>query len=313
MCIAGWIMCLNCAVLGTVEAQEVVIQSSKDGATQHAIFWSPRQTDAAQPAPLLVALHSWQGTYKQDNGLLAAAQQRGWVVILPDFRGPNVRSQACASDLAVQDVLDAVEYAAQHARIDRRRIYLVGGSGGGHMALMMVARAPQVWAGVSAWVPIVDLAAWHAESLVRSGKYATLLEQVCGGKPGTAETDKQYHARSPIFFLAAAKECAVDINVGIHDGHTGSVPVSHTLRAFNILAEANGCPDKMLTPSQITFMTEQQKVPAELDAEKSAEPGRAKPILFRRSAGSVRVTVFDGGHELDAPAACDWLAKQQQP
>ena len=45
--------------------------------------------------------------------------------------------------------------------MDDKRIYLVGISGGGQMALIMAGRAPNVWAGVSAWVPIADLAEWH--------------------------------------------------------------------------------------------------------------------------------------------------------
>ena len=132
-------------------------------------------------------------------------------MILPHYRGPNNNPQACASKLAIQDVLDAVDYATQHACIDRRRVYLAGQSGGGHMALMMAARAPHVWAGVSAWVPITDLAAWHTE-LTRKQAYAKQLEQICGGSPGTPEADRQYRARSPLFHLAAARGLPIDIN-----------------------------------------------------------------------------------------------------
>ena len=38
--------------------------------------------------------------------------------IAPDFRGPNIRPEACASKLAIQDVLDAVEYAKKNARTE---------------------------------------------------------------------------------------------------------------------------------------------------------------------------------------------------
>ena len=304
------VLCMPCVIFGATPARDIKIRGSKDGAVQPATFWVPATNGADEPAPLLVALHTWRGTYQQDNGLLAEAQARGWATILPDYRGPNDNSQACASELAIQDVLDAVDYATQHARIDRRCIYLAGVSGGGHMALMMAARAPHVWAGVSAWVPITDLAAWHAESLARKQVYAQQLEQICGGKPGTPETDKQYQARSPLFHLPAARGLPIDLNVGIHDGHSGSVPIGHTLRAFNILAKVNGCFDRTLTPDQIAAMAQQQKVPVELTGERADEPRRTKPILFRRSAGPVRVTVFDGGHEIDAHAACDWLAEQ---
>ena len=145
--------------------QTVTIPSSKDGTPQKALWFVPPGAgpdQSGEPVPLLVTLHTWSNGYDQCKGYLAHARERQWVMVAPDFRGPNSRPEACASELAVQDVLDAVAYAQQHSRVDRARIYVVGGSGGGHMALMMAARAPRVWAAVSAWVPISDLGAWNA-------------------------------------------------------------------------------------------------------------------------------------------------------
>jgi poly(3-hydroxybutyrate) depolymerase len=294
------------------DAENVEIPSTKDGAVQRALFWTPRSSGDPESVPLLVGLHSWQGKFTQENGYLALAKEHGWAVVLPDFRGPNDNPNACASELAVQDVLDAVEYAKKHAPIDPRRVYLVGGSGGGHMALMMAARAPNLWAGVSAWVPITDLAVWHAESSKQKSVYANFLEQVCGGKPGTPKTDEQYRARSPLNYLVAAKGLPIDINTGIHDGHKGSVPVSHSLRAFTLLAEVNEHPEKKLSASQIKAITEGEAIPPELASEKIDRPGFTRPVLFHRTAGAVQMTIFDGGHELIAPAACQWLAKQKR-
>ena len=64
----------------------------------------------------------------------------------------------------MQDVLDAAAYAARRTRRSiQAAVYLVGVSGGGHMALLMAGRVPDRWTAVSAWVPVSDLAAWHAE------------------------------------------------------------------------------------------------------------------------------------------------------
>ena len=38
--------------------------------------------------------------------------------------------------------------------------------------------------------------------------------------------------RSPVRHLAKAADVPLDINTGIHDGHTGSVPVSQSIEAF---------------------------------------------------------------------------------
>ena len=235
----------------------------------------------------------------------------GWVLVAPDFRGPNNRPEACASELASQDILDAVDYAKKHARIDSSRITLLGGSGGGHMALVMAARAPQVWAGVSAWVPISDLAAWHAESTARKTNYAKMIAQSCGGPPSPT-TESEYRKRSPLFHLAAAKNVPLDINTGIHDGHTGSVPVSHSLYAFNALAAASGHPERQVSEADIRSMVKEQKIPAALASETQTDPERQKPVLFRRIASQARITVFEGGHDSEPAAAIAWLARQRR-
>jgi len=288
----------------------VDVTSTKDGSPQKVVYYQPDSAakNLAGPAvPLLVFLHSWSGSIEQGPMLVGLAKQRGWVMIAPAFRGINNHPEACASDLASQDIIDAVEYAKSHARIDTDRIYLVGGSGGGHMSLVMASRVPGLWAAVSAWVPISDLTAWHAESTARKNNYAKMIEQCCGGKPGPA-TEAEYRHRSPLFHLAAAKGVPLDINTGIHDGHTGSVPVSHSLLAFNVLA----APDKQVSVADIDFMVREQKIPTALATETQIDPERQKATLFRRASGNARVTVFEGGHDSEPTAALEWLSRQRK-
>ncbi|MEI6423311.1 MAG: prolyl oligopeptidase family serine peptidase, partial [Lentisphaerota bacterium] len=209
---------------------------------------------------------------------------------------------------AIQDVLDAVEYAKKNARIDESRIYLCGWSGGGHMSLMLASKAPTVWAGVSAWVPVTDLAAFYPVA----ASYKKAMNAVCGGAPGTAATDAEYKARSPIHFLAAAKGVPIDINAGIHDGHKGAVPISQALNAFNALAEANGFKGRRISDEDIEFMTRKEGIPKSLAGETEKDPERKRSILFRRVADPVRVTIFEGGHEAEMGAAWKWLARQKK-
>lgn len=296
---------------------DVTIKSSKDGTPQHALWYKPAPAPGeSPPVPLLVLLHSWSGNYLQRGNVeicLAESKERGWALIAPDFRGPNLRPEACASPLAVQDVLDAIDYAKANAEIDANRVYLVGSSGGGHMSLIMAAQAPELFAGVSAWVPITDLASWYGQTLKAKLKYARDLVKVCGGVPGSsAEVNKQYHERSSLHTLPNAKGLAVDINAGIHDGHTGSVPISHSLHAFNVLAAANGQGQQQVRPDEIDYMVATQKVPQSLAKETVDEPGRAEPVLFRRTAGPARLTIFAGGHSGDMKTAIRWLAEQKR-
>ena len=286
--------------------QVINVRNSIDG-TAEPVWFLPNPS--SEPVPLLVHLHSWSARLGEAS-LVRECTKRGWAFISPNFRGPNNRPEACGSRLAIQDVLDAVAHARLATAVDPKRLYLVGGSGGGHMALMIAQAAPELWAGISSWVPITDLAAWHAFSKEKGARYYQMMEQACGGPPGTPATDAEFRARSPLFFLGRAKGVNIDIQAGIRDGHEGSVPVSHSLRAFNALATANGHGDRALAMSDIEFITARARIPDTLVAEKVDEPQRRRSVLFRRIAGPVRLTIFDGTHESDFGTAVRWLADQ---
>lgn len=300
------------AVRGWPEQVRQVRHASADDATgQPALFYAPK---SKTPVPLLVGLHTWSADYRQANPGAQYAKwciAKGWAFIHPNFRGPNRTPSACGSELVVKDILAAVEYAKTHANVDASRIYLVGVSGGGHAALLMAGRAPKVWAGVSAWVGISDLKAWHAECKKAKRRYARDIELSCGGAPGASEAvDRQYKQRSPLTHLAAAGKAGLplDINVGVKDGHTGSVPVSHSLRAFNAAA----APADRIAEKDIATIVRTAEVPTHLRRKISAREYGAKVPLMRKTSGAARVTVFKGGHEIVVPAALKWLAGQRR-
>ena len=291
--------------------ERVTVVSSYDSTPQPALFKAP--PPGSGPSPLLVVLHTWSGDYLQKESIpyFRLAEERGWVFVHPDFRGPNNNPQATGSPAATADILDAVAYARAHAEVDTSRIYLVGASGGGHMTLLTAARHPELWAAASAWVPISLLALWYGECYERGNmKYINDMEAGCGGPPvdGGPQVDAQYRLRSPLPVLHQAAGLPVEICAGIRDGHEGSVPVSQSLLAFNVLAEANGMPEKSLRPEQINYFVTMARVPARLGGEAEDDPvyGRKK-VLFRRSAGPARVTIFDGAHEGIPEAAIAWL------
>ncbi len=294
--------------------RDVEIVSSVDGAVQMAKFYVPPETGS--PVPLLVQLHTWSGGWTQEMGIewLEQARQRGWALIHPDFRGPNGKPQSTGSETATADIMDALSYALEHANVDRSRIYLSGTSGGGHMSLLTAGRHPEIWAAVSAWVPIFDLARWHAECVERELGYADQMEAACGGAPGSSEeVDREYFYRSSISVLQNAGGVNIEINAGIHDGHSGSVPVGHTLRAFNMLAMANEMPGKIMNEDTIKNFEGGEAVPAALAEERTDDPLYGdNEVLFRREAGPVRVTVFEGGHEGLPAAGCEWLSRQRR-
>lgn len=290
------------------DAVLVHVPSILDGSEQPAmLFAGPQDRDA----PLLVLLHWWSAHYDSFDlaGWPEEADARGWHLMVPDFRGPNFNSEACASPAARQDVLDAVAWMREHYKVDEHRIYLAGVSGGGHMSMVMATHAPDLWAGVSAWAGISDLSAWHAETKAAGREYWKNIEAVAGGPPGAnAQVDDELRKRSPLFALREAEHVPpLDLNEGIHDGHTGSVPIHHTLDAFNAVAGKYGAPP---VPQVLIDQLSLERVPGE-GPEQDATYGRQ--LYLRRTAGPSRVTIFEGGHEGIPAAACAWLADQRKP
>jgi pimeloyl-ACP methyl ester carboxylesterase len=259
---------------------------------------------------MLLALHSWSEGYRQDESVIYAEWciANDWVFIHPHFRGPNGSPQTTGSELVVGDVLSAIDYAKEHARVDESRIYVVGWSGGGYLGLLLAGREPEMWAGISAWVPLSDLNAWYEESRRLGTKYAREIAASCGGSPvGDSAAARECRTRSPLTHLERARGVPIDINHGIRDGHGGGpVPISQSLRAFNVLAAPN---DRV--KEEIEYFTREAKVPPHLRSEASGSSAGGLKVLFRRQSGNARITVFDGGHDKNTEAAFRWLNQQR--
>ncbi len=294
------------------EVREVRIRSTTDASEQPALWWTA-PADAAKPRPLLVGLHTWSGDFRQTGSSLPYWQwcrQEGWHFIHPDFRGANRTPQALGSDLAVQDIVDAVAWAKANAHVDPQRIYLIGVSGGGHMALLMAGRHPELWAGVSAWCGIVDIARWHAEH-TRDGKpdrYATDIEKALGGAPDTPARQADARRRSPLTWLDSARVVPLDIAAGVEDGRAGSVPFRHSLEAYNAVVPGTA----RLPEATIAEFYATQRAPRHLPPA-AADPlyGSRQPV-FRIHEGNTRVTIFAGKHEIVHEAALNWLNLQRR-
>ncbi|MCA9164213.1 MAG: prolyl oligopeptidase family serine peptidase [Planctomycetales bacterium] len=312
-CLKAVVVALSLFTIGTngraSERLKVMIPSTIDRVEQLCYVMLPDKFDAeGEPAPLLVSLHSWSGDCEQRKpDLEAGAAERGWIYLAPNFRGPNDDPDACGSEKAQQDILDAVEWAKKTYRIDSRRVYLTGASGGGHMTLLMAGRHPGVWAAASAWVGISDLKAWHEKHAAT--RYGQMMRACCGGAPGDSEAvDREYRERSPLTHLKNAVNLPLDISAGIHDGHTGSVPIWHSLAAFNVIAEAGNQPS--ISPQAMQELSRPEgrlSRPQASDREVDASFGRE--IYLRRMAGPARVTIFEGGHERIDSATLAWLER----
>jgi len=207
--------------------REILIESTLDRTLQPAL-WSRPET--AEPAPLVVGLHTWSyDRFNQLENYLPLCREYGFALLLPEFRGPNLaenprKAEACGSAAARQDVIDAIRHVCNQGGVDRKNIFLLGCSGGGQMALLAAATAPELFRAVAVWCPVSDLALWHRHLSATRQHYVRHLESCLGGTPESAP--EQYRERSP----AAHPERLRSLPVFIHHGrHDEVVPFRHSL------------------------------------------------------------------------------------
>jgi hypothetical protein len=135
-----------------------------------------------------------------------------------------------------------------------------------------------------------------------------MLEKACGGKP--EEKPEEYRHRSPLTWIENARKAGVPVYIvtGIHDGWKGSVPVGHSFRAFNALADEKD----RVSEADIKTIEDTQAVPEALAYKGPEDPFYAanRRIHFRGTSANVRFTLFEGGHGGNYPAGLDFLSRQ---
>lgn len=215
---------------------EVQITSTLDGTPQPSVVVVPESYDGQRPRPLLIGLHTWSADYWQmvePYGKLAV--EHGWLLILPNFRGPNRASnpnvrQAGGSLYMQRDIIDAYQYMVTNYRVDVDRVYVTGGSGGGHATLLIVSKYPELFAAAAAWCPVSDLRDWYEVQ----NSYAADVVAVTGGRPGDSPAvDFEYQRRSPRTFITNLAHVPVLLGHGDRDA---TIPVEQSWATFRRLA-----------------------------------------------------------------------------
>ncbi len=187
------------------------ITSSVDKTLQPSIFIKAKGDNR----PLLVALHTWSfDMYNQLDFLLPYIEKENWNLLLPNFRGANKPSNpeckdACGSEKAINDILDATLYVIDNYPVDSSSVYLFGGSGGGQAALLTVAYQPSLWTSAVAYVPIFDLKCWLDENIEKNADFANDII-ACAGEYESSKDE--YKKRSPISYIDRIAE-AKDLKI----------------------------------------------------------------------------------------------------
>lgn len=277
----------------------VQITSSADGTIQNAWF---HKSESKSPQPLIISLHTWSGDYNQEDPLTKEVLLRDWNYIHPDFRGANNKPDACGSSLVLDDLLDAIHFTVKNALVDTTNVHIIGASGGGYLTLLAYMKLDYPVKSFNAWAPISDLVNWYWESRGRHNIYAKDIEKVAerNGKMNWDELRK----RSPMdlpFPYAKRKNAELNIYEGVHDGYTGSVPITHSILFYNKIAKAL-YPDnkKAIIPASVWIsLLIKQCNPV---ADSSRKIG-GRLIQLQKRLPKLSLTLFEGTHEMLVPQA----------
>lgn len=292
----------------------VDIPSKVDSRPQKAYLYQ-----ATEPGrPLIVSLHTWSGDYRQADPLAAEAKARNYNYIHPDFQGANTRPEAMGSERVVKNLQEAIEYAVKATGADAKEVHVIGVSGGGMATLLAYMNVTCPVKSFSAWAPISDLEAWYWESKARGNKYAGHIEQATGSVGETFDA-AEARRRSPLYGVIPRKQRRTSqlfIYEGVHDGYTGSVPVTHAINMYNRvvgdwkygLAQSEAANRQAFVHADLVSEDEIIRL-LTLRCEPTADPTLKlgdRQVWLQREAANTRLVIFEGTHEM-LPCALDLI------
>ena len=206
---------------------EILVKSTIDGRYEPSLFYKSK---SKEKRPLLVGLHTWSyDRFNQIENMLPFAEKHDFNLLLPEFRGSNLSTNpnctlACGSEFAKQDVKDAIDYVVANENIDADNIFLLGLSGGGHMALLMAGFIPEYFKAIGAYVPITDLEKWAEQN----ENYRPHVCACCNND--TSEMKK----RSPISYIDTIARANLKI---FHGKYDPVVPMTQSMELYNAILQ----------------------------------------------------------------------------
>lgn len=285
--------------------QKVGIPSSVDGKIQNAYLYSSK---SKTPKPLIISLHTWSGNYTQRDPLTKEILARDWNYIHPDFRGANKTAEAMGSPLVISDIEDAIQFALKNTNSDPKEVHIIGVSGGGLATLIAYMNVHYPIKTFSAWAPISDLETWYWESVGRKQKYADDIFKAVS--TDSVFNSKEAIKRSPLlqkYPQELRKNAKLFIYEGIHDGYTGSVPITHSINMYNRLvgeikygitdldqiSSKSASDSDLVSDKEIINLITKRFNPNYKKDEKLFD----RNIYLSRKFDNIQLTIFEGGHE----------------
>jgi dipeptidyl aminopeptidase/acylaminoacyl peptidase len=187
---------------------QIVHYRSADGTVISAILWMPYNLNRDGTAPAVVHPHGGPTGQTKDSfdRLPIALASRGYVVLAPNPRGSTGYGRAFMEgnkrDLGGGDLEDEVagaDFLVATGYVDSKRIGITGGSYGGFMTLMAVAKTPDRWAAAVDWYGIVNWTTMYERGSPQLRHYQS-------GLIGDPVADRDVYARvSPLTYLGQTR------------------------------------------------------------------------------------------------------------
>ena len=189
-------------------ASQIVTYKSFDGKMISALLWIPFNLKRDGSNPALVLPHGGPTGQSQDywSPFVAALVSRGYTCIEPNVRGSTGYGldfqKANYKDLGggdLQDEVYATKFLADSGYVNPKKIGITGGSYGGFMTLMALAKTPDVWAagvemyGIINWNTMLE----HSDPLL-----AEYVKSLLGDP---AQGRSAYDAASPLTYIHSVR------------------------------------------------------------------------------------------------------------
>jgi dipeptidyl aminopeptidase/acylaminoacyl peptidase len=187
---------------------QMVTYKSFDGSLVSGLVTMPANLKRDGANPAIVVPHGGPTGKTEDyfDDVAAALASRGYVVIAPNFRGSTGYGRpfqlANYDDLGGGDLKDTVaakQFLVDTGYVDPKRVGIFGGSYGGFMTLMALAKTPDEFAAGVQWFGIINWRTMYRDM-------DEVLKAYLRGLMGTPESNPAgYDRASPLTYIAQAK------------------------------------------------------------------------------------------------------------
>lgn len=277
--------------------EEITIESSKYSHLQKAYFYKAKNLKR----PLIVSLHTWGGTYKQEDSIAYLAIKKDWNYIHPDYGGRQWTENSCCYEPAVLDIDDAISFAIKNGNVDTSKIILIGKSGGGTAVLASFLKSSYAHSFFYAWSPIPDQVSWYNEVKKDSILKERYLLKILKGTSSTdtlnlqqAKLKSPYHYNFTNLKIRGTKNLV--IYVGVRDGLDGwSTSIKQPINFYNKLIRSQSEKDSIyvIPNADLTYLIKHRK-PLRVTNKRIG----GRELVYEKSYKNWTFTMFNGGHEI---------------